>query len=41
MTRSLFTLDELEAATALVRPAVPETPQYAWPRLAQRIGCRV
>ncbi|MSP42819.1 MAG: threonine dehydratase [Alphaproteobacteria bacterium] len=41
MTRSLFTLDELDAATALVRTAVPETPQYAWPRLAQRLGCRV
>ena len=43
MTRPapLFTLDELEAAGALVRKAVPATPQYAWPRLAQRLGCTV
>ncbi len=37
----LFTLGELEAATALVRDVVPATPQYAWPRLAKRLGCEV
>ncbi len=37
----LFTLTELEAAIALVRGVVPATPQYAWPRLAQRLGCTV
>ncbi|MEQ1889945.1 MAG: threonine dehydratase [Alphaproteobacteria bacterium] len=37
----MFTLVELEAAVALVRGVVPTTPQYAWPRLAQRLGCTV
>jgi threonine dehydratase len=31
----------LEAATALIRPVVPPTPQYAWPLLARRTGARV
>ena len=37
----LFTLDELEAATAIVRTLVPPTPAYAWPLLARRIGTDV
>lgn len=36
-----LSLADLEAATALVRTAVPETPQYAWPLLAQRTGAKV
>jgi len=38
---SLFTLAELEAAAELVRRTVPPTPQYAWPRLAERTGCEL
>lgn len=34
----LFTLDELEVATALVRSFVPPTPAYAWPLLRKRLG---
>ena len=37
----LFTLDELEAATTVVRTLVPPTPAYAWPLLARRAGCEV
>ncbi|MGN6569903.1 MAG: threonine dehydratase [Pseudolabrys sp.] len=37
----LFTLDELEAATAVVRSLVPATPAYAWPLLARHAGCEV
>ncbi len=37
----LFTLDQLEAAAALVGTRVPPTPQYAWPLLAERAGCEV
>ena len=37
----LFTLDELEAATAIVRTLVPPTPAYAWPLLARRTGADV
>lgn len=37
----MFTLDELEAAHALVRTHVPPTPQFAWPLLAARAGCEV
>ena len=29
----LFTLDELDAAIAIVRTLVPPTPAYAWPLL--------
>src|SRR3954453_23591872 len=36
-----FTLDELEAATAIVRRFVPPTPAYAWPLLAARTGAEV
>ena len=38
---TLFTLAELEAASALVHQTVPPTPQYAWPLLAQRVGTEV
>ena len=38
---SLFTLDELAAATATVRTCVPATPAYAWPLLAERVGATV
>jgi threonine dehydratase len=31
-------LIEIEAATAVIRPQVPPTPQYAWPLLAERAG---
>jgi threonine dehydratase len=37
----LFTLDELAAATAVVRTLVPPTPAYAWPLLAKRTGAEV
>ncbi|MEC5292417.1 threonine dehydratase [Aurantimonas sp. C2-5-R2] len=37
----LFTLDELEAATRIVRGFVPPTPAYAWPLLRQRLGVEV
>lgn len=37
----LFTLDELEAATAIVRSLVPPTPAYAWPLVARRTGIDV
>jgi threonine dehydratase len=37
----LFTLDELEAATAIVRTLVPPTPAYAWPLLGRRTGTDV
>jgi threonine dehydratase len=36
-----FSLAELEAAAALVRTVVPETPQHAWPLLAERTGAEV
>jgi threonine dehydratase len=34
----MFTLDQLRAATDVVRAVVPPTPQYAWPLLAERLG---
>ena len=37
----LFTLDALEAATAIVRTYVPPTPAYMWPLLRQRSGVNV
>src|SRR5436305_9199917 len=37
----LFSLDELLAATAIVRSFVPPTPAYAWPLLRQRTGIDV
>jgi threonine dehydratase len=38
---SLFSLDELKAATEIVRTLVPPTPVYAWPLLARRTGVEV
>ncbi|MGA8080131.1 MAG: threonine dehydratase, partial [Xanthobacteraceae bacterium] len=37
----LFSLDELAAATAVVREVVPPTPAYAWPLLKQAVGAQV
>src|SRR5271169_3919152 len=37
----LFTLDELESATATVRGFVPPTPAHAWPLLAAATGAEV
>jgi threonine dehydratase len=37
----MFTLADLEQAHALVASAVPATPAYAWPLLAQRLGTQV
>jgi threonine dehydratase len=37
----VFTLPELESALAIVRAAMPPTPQYAWPLLRQRTGVDV
>ena len=36
-----FTREEIEAAQRTVYAAMPPTPQYAWPLLAQRLGCTV
>lgn len=36
-----YTLDELEAAAALVHTHMPPTPQYAWPTLSARFGAEV
>jgi len=38
---ALFTLDELADAAAIVRGAVPPTPAYAWPLLAEMLGAEV
>lgn len=37
----MFTRQELDAAIAIVREHLPETPQFAWPVLVQRLGCEV
>jgi threonine dehydratase len=37
----MFTLDDLDRATALVRSLMPQTAQYALPLLGQRFGCTV
>lgn len=37
----LFTLDELQDATAIVRSLVPPTPAYAWPLLGRHAGLEV
>jgi threonine dehydratase len=34
-------LETLEAAAELVHAAMPPTPQYAWPLLAERAGCEL
>jgi threonine dehydratase len=38
---NLFDMSDLESAAALVYDVLPPTPQYAWPKLARRAGCRV
>ncbi len=37
----LFSSDDLEWATKVVRRWVPPTPQYPWPLLAERVGAEV
>lgn len=37
----MFSLDELEAAAALVHKVAPPTPQYSWPLLCERTGCEL
>lgn len=37
----MLSLNEIEAAAALVHAAMPPTAQYAWPLLARRAGCEV
>src|SRR5258707_4643912 len=34
-------LSDLEEAAALVRTAVPPTPQYCWPLLSRRVGAEL
>jgi len=41
MTSTPFSLADLEAAAAVVRTVMPETPQYAWPLLASGTGAEV
>lgn len=36
-----FSREEIEAAQRTVYAAMPATPQYAWPLLGARLGCRV
>ena len=36
-----FTPEEIAAARRTVHAAMPPTPQYAWPLLAERLGCTV
>jgi len=36
-----FTAEEIADAQRTVYAAMPPTPQYAWPLLGQRLGCRV
>ncbi|MDJ0628229.1 MAG: threonine dehydratase [Rhodobacter sp.] len=36
-----LTVDDLKAAAGLVYTQMPPTPQYAWPTLADRLGCEV
>ena len=36
-----FTRDDIEAAQRTVYAAMPPTPQYAWPQLGARLGCRL
>ena len=38
---ALPSLDQLDAAAALVRTVVPPTPQYCWPLLSRRIGAEL
>jgi threonine dehydratase len=41
MPSTPLSLADLEAATAVVRTVMPETPQYAWPLLSSRTGAEV
>jgi threonine dehydratase len=36
-----FTLDELRSTAERIRAVLPETPQYRWPLLSQRLGAEV
>ncbi|VTU38056.1 threonine dehydratase [Variovorax sp. PBL-E5] len=36
-----FTREEIEAARRTIHATMPPTPQYAWPLLAERLGCTV
>ncbi|MFT4269082.1 MAG: threonine dehydratase, partial [Xenophilus sp.] len=36
-----FTADEIAEAQRIVHAALPPTPQYAWPLLAEALGCEV
>ena len=37
----MFSLNDLDHATGVVRSVMPPTPQYAWPLLRQRFGIEV
>lgn len=37
----MFTVEELDAAQRLVATQMAATPQYAWPQLEARLGCKV
>jgi len=37
----IWSLDELREAAGRVHAVMPATPQYPWPKLAQRTGCQV
>lgn len=37
----MLSLTDLEDAAKFIYTVVPPTPQYAWPKLAKRAGCRV
>jgi threonine dehydratase len=37
----MFTLADVEKAESIVYAAMPPTPQYAWPLLAQKTGCEL
>ncbi|WP_019339380.1 threonine dehydratase [Stutzerimonas stutzeri] len=37
----MFDLQQLRQAAELIHRSVPPTPQYAWPLLAERLGCEV
>ncbi|MSR14562.1 MAG: threonine dehydratase [Gammaproteobacteria bacterium] len=36
-----ISLAEIQAASAIIRPTLPPTPQYAWPLLGARAACEV
>src|SRR3954452_25556772 len=40
-TPGLPSLDRLDTAAALVRRAMPPTPQYCWPLLSRRVGAEL